>query len=817
MQALALNGQAAAALAQYENCRQILEEELGVEPTTITQQLAADIRAGKVQSSGTRPAANLNSNLPGSLTPFIGRRAELAAVIEQLTEGDGGRLITITGPGGMGKTRLAQEVGRYLLAEPPAELGWEGIWFVSLIGIRAAENVPVAVANTLGLTLPNEEKAATAVIRQLSQRRLLLILDNFELLLDSSPWLLELMQGAAGVRLLVTSREELGLAIEQGLALRGLAVPPEGEAHTQALDYDASRLFLDRARRLYKAFRVTAENWPSIVGICRLTEGLPLGIELAATLLAESGPAEIVARIMADVAVLAADYLDIAPHQRSIYLVFEQSWGRLSAAEQRVLSRLSIFEGDGFSQRAALQVAGAEGHVLRSLVRKSLVQGYTADRYSLHPLYKVFAAGKLPAERAELHQAHAAYFASLLAEAVPAVFDKEKYLRLRALLPLLPDLRACWAWSVAAADMELIDGLAWPLHRLLRETAQLQEGRVLFEKGWQQLQGRWPAQTRGRRQQTTLAHLASYLGFFHLFCGDIYAARPCLEYALAEFDRLNLPQAQKLPRTALIDIMDRLGKYEARLMLCQQGLQAAEAGNDALAVNDALGNLGAALYDMGRLAEARAIFLRTIETATADVPDASTAITMNNLGLTELALGNLGQARAWLEQSLHIRQQYGNSHRVGAALRALGLLAITEGDYGAARQQLETALEQYTQSGRVDGLGPVYLVLAQLALTVGDLAAAEQAIRRALAYAVELQLTAQGLNGLWHWGQYLWAAGRRDQALTLLGYLLGHKNTSGFLVWEINNFLTVNHVSLESVSSSRDVDWQVWLQSNYLQ
>lgn len=817
MQALALSGQQEAALAQYEQCRQILEKELGVEPTRVTQELAADIRAGQVQRGLSRPAARLNSNLPVSLTPFIGRQAELAALMERLTADDGVRLITITGPGGIGKTRLAQEVGYHLLTRPPAALAWEGIWFISLIGISTADNVPVAIANTLGLTLPSEEKAATAVIRELRQRRLLLILDNFELLLDSRPWLLELLQAAADLRLIVTSREQLRLQLEYRFALPGLSVPPDTIPHSQALDYEASRLFLDRARRLFKGFRLTADNWPHIVHICRLTEGLPLGIELAATLLEEMTPAELVTRIAADAAVLAADYLDIAPHQRSIYLVFEQSWARLSPAEQRVLSRLAIFESDGFSQAAALHVAGAQSHILRALVRKSLVHARASDLYGLHPLYKAFAGRKLPADHTDLHRAHAVYFTNFLAEAVPFIFDKSKYLKLRSLLPLLPDLRACWNRIIEAADVELIDALAGPLYRLLRETAQLQEGRALFENAWQQLQSRWPAAARNLPQQTVLAHLSSYLGFFHLFCGDIYAARPYLEYALAEFDRLQMIEAKRLPRTALADVLDRLGEYEARLQLRQQALQEAEAGNNQHYLNDALGNLGEALHHMGRLSEARDIYLRTIETATADVPDANTAITMNNLGLAELALGNLAEARHWLEQSLHIRQQYGNTHRVGAALRALGLLAIAEGDYPTARQQLEAALEQYTQSGRVDGLGPVYLALAELALKEGELGTAEVQIRRALASAVQLQQTPAGLNGLWYWGQFLWAAGRRDEALVLLGYLLGHPNTSGYLAWEINRFLSSEGVVLEAAGPVEEMGWQAWLESKLFQ
>ena len=815
IQALALSGRRNAALAQYEQCRAILLKELGVEPTRITQELATAVREGVLSAAPPPPpTAALARNLPHSLTPFIGRDAELASILATLTATDGPRLLTITGPGGMGKTRLAQEIGHALLAQPPAAWGLEGVWFVPLIGVSAAENVPAAIAHTLDLSLPSKEDVGRAVIQLLRPRRLLLILDNFETLLDSRPWLLELLQTAANVRLIVTSREHLRLLAEQRVALRGLAAPPDSAAHTKALDYDASRLFVDRARRLYPDFRLTAVNWPHVVHICRLTEGLPLGIELAVTLLDERSAAEVAAQIMADAAALSADYLDIAPHQRSIHLVFEQSWARLSLAEQSILSRLSIFESNGFSAAAARHVAGAQRHHLTGLVRKSLVQAQADDWYALHPLFRVFAARKLPAEQSALRRAHADYFAQLLAEAVPPVFDKQKHLQLRSLLPLLPDLRVCWRQRLAVADAALVSAVDGPLYRLLREAAQLREGRALFEEAWTELQKVWVGDGRTLPQQITLAHLSAHLGFFRLFCGDVHGARPCLAYALAEFDRLEIADGRGAALTTLSDVLDRLGEYDARLALWQQELATAEADADPLQLNRALGNFGEALYHMGQLEEARNVFRRTIETAPADVPDYDIALTISNLGLTEVALGDFGRARALLAQSLQIRQQYANTYRIASARRALGLLAVAEGDYAAARWQFEEAQRLYEESGRMDSLGSVHLGLARAAMGEGDWEMARLHIRQALTYAVQLQSVAQGLEGLWRWGEYLWGVGRRGQAMALLGYVLRHKNTSGFLAREVNAFLAARQACVDPAGALDDVDWQWWLESD---
>lgn len=833
IQAFALSGQRNTALAQYEQCRAILLQELGVEPTRMTQQLALAVREGNLSPAPPPPpAGTLANNLPHPLTPFIGRETELSTLLTTLTAQDGPRLLTITGQGGIGKTRLAQEIGRALLAHPPQAWALEGVWFVPLIGITAAENVPAAIANTLDLSLPQKEGVGATIIEQLRPRRLLLILDNFETLLDSRPWLLELLQNAPGVRLIVTSRESLHLLAEKRVALPGLATPPDTTPHTQALDYDASRLFLDRARRLFADFRLTALNWPHVAHICRLTEGLPLGIELAVTLLEERSPAEVAAQIMADAASLETDYLDIAPHQRSIHLVFEQSWARLSPIEQRILSHLTVFESNRFSQAAALHVVGASRQHLNTLVRKSLVQAQTNDWYSLHPLYKNFAARKLPADQTEpqtaiglqeasdlqytsdLQHAHANYFAQLLIEAVPPVFDKQKHLQLRSLLPLLPDLRACWRQRIATADATVIEALAGPLYRLLRETAQLREGRALFEEAWDQLQIVWDKDGRTQSQQITLTQLAAHLGFFRLFCGDVYEARPCLEYALAEFDRLGITEGRGAALAALTDTLGQLGEDEARLALWQQELVIAEAGADVLHLNRTLGNVGEALYHMGQLEQARDIFQRTIETATADVPDYDIAITINNLGLTEIVLGDFARARALLEQSLQIRLQYANTYRIASARQALGLLAVAEGDFASARYEFGEALRLYAESGRVDGLGPVHLGLARVALGEGDWDTAAQQIRQALTVAEQVRSVAQGLEGLWRWGEFLWAVGQCAEARRLLGYTFHHKKASGYLKRQIGAFLAAHQIVLTPDEETEGLDWTWWVRNN---
>lgn len=781
MQGLLLDGRRSAALQEYERLRAVLAAELGVEPTAETQRLAAQIRSANTAATtvaANAPAAARPGNLPVTLTSFIGREEEVADILRLLDEDDA-RLVTLTGPGGIGKTRLALEVAQRLAANPHGSPG--GVWFVSLVGVTQAANVPAAVAAALTLPPPKQHTSAVEVIEQLRNRDLLLVLDNFEQVQEARNWVLELLRAAPHVRLIVTSRERLRLLAEACVELTGLAWPPATASAAQARNFAATRLFLVRSRRLFHSFRLTDANWPHVVAICSRLQGLPLGIELAVTLL-ENHSIDVVADLIAGQPdTLRTDYLDMAPHQRSLEQVFEASWERLTPEEKVLLRRLSVFE-TGFTRSAALAVGDGRARDLTALTHKSLLRMTTADQYTLHPLVRQFAAGKLRSDEAHaLQQAHAGYFAALLEREAPAVFDKSKHLQLPTLLPLLPDLRSAWGFCVRTADAALIEAFAPPLYRLLRETAQLQEGRQLFERACRQLAEFWPAAERTPAQQLLLARLEVMWGFFRFFCGDLAGARPLLEAALETFAAAGLWQEQELPLSLLNELLGHLGEHAARLQLCQRALDLATAGGDPLKVSRALVNLGAAFYHLDRQDEAREAHLRSLNMMDAVEPDFEQAITISNLGLIELASGNLARARALLEQSLRIRQQYGNLYRLAAAHRYLGVLALAEGDTAEAQRRFAQALEGYTVSGRRESLSHVHIGLARAALQSGDPATAEQHVRLGLAQALEQQSVIQGLEALAAYGALRCATGSAASGAAVLRYVQQHPNSSDLL------------------------------------
>ncbi|MFQ5421622.1 MAG: BTAD domain-containing putative transcriptional regulator, partial [Anaerolineae bacterium] len=352
MRALAWRGEEAAALAQYHACRRILAEELEVEPEARTTALYQQIRDGRLPAAAP-VSAPLRNNLPAAVTPFIGRKTEMDALCQQLSDPDY-RLISLTGEGGVGKTRLALAAARQVLSHFP-----DGVWFIPLADTTAANNAEAALttAITAVLGLAAAPPSASQLPAVLRQKQMLLILDNLEGLLAAAssaviPFLLHLIRHAPGVSLLVTSRALLNVQAEWSLRLDGLPVPAAGE--TAIEEYASVRLFVERAGRISGGFRMTAQNRPHVADICRLSDGLPLAIELAAAWTSHYTCAEIARSMRQNLGFLASNLPDLPPRHRSIYAVMEHSWALLAPAEREAYRNLAVFQGS-FTRAAAAE------------------------------------------------------------------------------------------------------------------------------------------------------------------------------------------------------------------------------------------------------------------------------------------------------------------------------------------------------------------------------------------------------------------------------------------------------------------------------
>ena len=453
MQALAAQGQRSAALEQYARCVAVLQAELGVEPATATQEMAARLRDnGVVEVTVSQPVAR--HNLPQGLKTLVGRNAEIGQIYDLVQQE---RLVTLLGIGGVGKSRLAQAVAQKALPDFA-----DGVWFVSLAQIEATENAPdriaLAMAAAIGFPLTNVQQPLAELAAHLAKKEILFVLDNWDQITAAAETLCEQLLATEAVHLLATSRVRLQVDGETVVPLTGL--PPKA----------AFALFVERARQVVPPFDGEVQR-TDIDKLCAKVAGLPLGIELAASWVEHFTVAEIghsVTEIMIEPA-QADGYVN---RHQTLDALFEYSWRLLSPAQQQILAHLSAFRG-GFDRTAASAVADSTLSDLSLLIAHSLVQRVAAGRYDLHPLVQEFAAGKLALAAVPLlFGAHAAYYLPLL-----TTTESTKYATLQI---DFANIRTAWQRAVGAANGALIEPQVAAFGEFITRFGGMADGNRLF-------------------------------------------------------------------------------------------------------------------------------------------------------------------------------------------------------------------------------------------------------------------------------------------------------------------------------------------------
>ncbi len=756
---LAQTGERSKAIVQYQTCQRILQQELAVTPAAETDALYQNIQEGSLPAAFTPPLP------PAASLSFIGRDREQEELADHLAD-PSCRLVTLLGMGGMGKSHLALEVAR-----AHAGLYRNGIYFIPLVGV---DDFLSAIAAALGEVSPD---AGARLPELLRAKELLIVLDNFDHLVENSESLSSLLTAAPGLQLIATSRERLRLREEWVYTLEGLSYPLDGET-AGAQPFEAVSLFEARAAQVDPHFEPTTDLLADIVSICQLVEGQPLAIELAASAAAERSCAEIAAALRQTFDALAPSLRNFPPRHRSLRAVFEHSWNLLTTDERLRLAELSAFVG-GFSAEAAQAVAGTSSEQLAGLVAKSLVRRALDERFSLHESIRQFAAEKLH-DRETVQTRHAAFYAALAASSQRAA---------SATLDLLQkdqaNLRAAWHWSLSGSAHftgDLLKGLSL----LYSLRGPLAEGEALFSGAIQHLSADPAQKDLAALISLELARLYSAQARYEEAIdlarrvsgsrlvqakallvegqaldaqGECEAARPVLEKSLGLARQLGERYIEADSLRELGNAANRLAEYDLAVPLYAQALALAHELGDQRGQSATLNNLASVEWDLGELDKAQAHYLEALALYRALGNRLGEAKALNNLSNVAADRGDLSDSLQYCEQALTIHREMANPRGQSAALNNLGATYFSLGNYHAARKNYILALALHRQSGNRQAEGETLANLSLLDCVQGDLTAGRTYAEKAIGLSGQAGDKVNLANALYYLGQIELAEG----------------------------------------------------------
>jgi predicted ATPase/DNA-binding XRE family transcriptional regulator len=656
-------------------------------------------------------------NLPPSDASFVGR-AEALSTISELLESPNSRLLTLVGPGGVGKTKLAVQAARLRVGAHR-----DGVWFVPLAGVGDAAYLPVAVAEVLGLQFAGRLEPVVQLRRFLRDREALLVLDNFEQLLPGGLGLvLDLLQ-TPGITLLVTSRERLNVEQETVLSLQGLGLE------------EGTRLFRQRMKEA-DALRLPPDVRASAERVCALVDGLPLGIEMAAAWTRLMSPEELASELAGDLDLLVAASRDAPERHRSMRAVFEASWRRLAENERDVLQKLSVFRG-GFTLQAAQRVAGASMRSMADLVDRSLVQRRTPGRLGLHELIRHYAAERLtrdPEVERAARDRHSTYYAAFLGGIKVQTTEGFRGTWLEDIEAEMDNIRAAWAWATENGRAVVLLPAAEILSIFYDVRGRLWEGRAMMESAQRSLERSSGEPMPEHDRELLMAIVLDRQGLFASRLGEPDRARALTESALALFDRLDAPRE----RATALNNLSNQNLYVRNL---EEALRRATEAHELF---ESVGSL----WGMG--------------------------VSQNLRGLSLAALGEPEQARSVLERALSYWNRLGNEQGVGRCLLHLGFAICALGDYAEAHRIQREALMRL-EAIKDTSFIPVSLThLGYAHYFLGDHATAGERFSEALRESMRYQLLPWAIYALSGLGLVAARQEKTEKAVTLLTFAKEH-------------------------------------------
>jgi predicted ATPase/DNA-binding CsgD family transcriptional regulator len=667
------------------------------------------------------------NNLPPERTPFVGRENELTEIKRQFGQT---RLLSLIGPGGIGKTRLALKA-----AEGEVDAFEDGVFFVPLAPIRSVKEIVQTIAEAVRFPIATHEDPKIQLLRYLQKRELLLVMDNFEHLLDGVGIINEILQAAPAVKILSTSRERLNLQSETVLHVVGMTFPAQADSK-DTLSYDSITLFLQSAKKVRPGFDPSPGEMEQIINICQSVAGMPLAIELAAAWLHILNVDEIAAELVKDLDILATEVRDAPARHRSIRAVFDHSWSLLDQAERDIFTCLSVFRG-GFTREAAQQVAGASLKQLAGLVDKSfLSHDPDSGRLEVHELLRQYAQKqleKVSGGSSSAQAAHAAYYAEFMEQRWEYVKGSKQMQALAEIEADMENVRVAWRYYLdqknAPQIWKLIYGL-WHFHWI---RSWNHAGTELFTEAVEALQQEVDDESKALKALSVAfqAWFMSWLGIPE--CGYQQA-----EESVEVLKQLNHPKA---------------------LFFAYYGMS----------IN---------AYFLSRITEVGEATDKLIELA-AEINDKwLTAFMLFSPGIIALILGNYAEAQQLAESALGLYEEIGDVIGSTMPITILGHVAYGHEEYESAKHFYLRCLKISQRTGFNYSLQTSSKYLAKVTFLMGDYVETEKYLVQCLTLSKEVGFVRDVINLLYEFARLKAAQNNLEEAVELLALVIAHPTSN---------------------------------------
>ena len=755
MQLFFESGQREAALAQFEVCQRELAIALGRSPDAQTRTLFDAIGVGGTGGVGSlagSPTPPTPSSSPPAIEPtlhapelagtsFVGRIDELAS-LEQVLSDPSCRLLTLHALGGTGKSRLAFALAGQVAARFALGASW-----VALGAVESAEHLPSAIGRALGFELATRAAPGAALCDALRSQERLLVLDNFEHLIEGggAELVLSILREAPRVQLVVTSREVLGLQEEWVYELPGLAYPTAALAQAPGPgEFPAVELFLQRARQAYLGFSAQAE-WPHVVRICRLVEGLPLAIELAAAWVRTIPCGDLAHAIETEMATLGTRHRNRPQRHRSLDAVVRTAWSLLTREQQQVLAPLSVFVG-GFTQEAAHAVADASLRLLSTLVDKSLVHRRADGRFGLHELVRQFLRAHLVARAPAARQTQrrfAVHFAMQLGR-LRAQLDGPDELDAEAVLTHeLPNLLAASAlWAQDGSD--LVESTAEPMLRVLMGRGLIRDVVASAARALAYGSPLTPA---------TQTLVLAYRARARCMLGDLPAGVQDFDAAIALGRQHRAPYALAYAEVYAVAV-DHVRDEHATVLKRLQGIESllAELGDPTITMR-ARYCAGLSLQAKGQPFDAERALREALALAAAIGSPMFLATVQSSLATALLQQGRLEEGEVLLRETLALFERIGSAHNIARVLNSLATAVLWRSNgvdaHAAARDAARDAMrarDLFERVGFAPGRYAALDTLGQALRRLGRFDEAREHFEQAVAHGPPIVASDAGFN-----------------------------------------------------------------------